>query len=63
MSSLKIREAFINLMRSRRFVAAGVSVLVMLLVVAVPQLEPLEDGLVSVIVNAILVLLGAPALV
>ena len=35
----------------------------MLLVVAVPQLEPLEDRLVSVIVSVILALLGAPTLV
>jgi hypothetical protein len=45
------------------FVAAGVSVLVILLVVAVPQLESLQDRLVHIVVSVILALLGAPALI
>jgi hypothetical protein len=63
MNELKIPEAFMGLLRSRRFVAAAVSMLVMLLVVAIPQLEPLQDRLVNIVVSIILALLGAPALV
>ena len=63
MNELRIPEAFINLLRSRRFIAAVIGLLVMVLVVAVPQLEPLEDGLVSIIVSVILALLDAPLVV
>ena len=72
MSNVRIPEAFINLLRSRRFIAAAVSLLVMVLVVAVPQaqsprkaagVEPLEDGLVSIIVSVILALLEVPLVV
>jgi hypothetical protein len=35
----------------------------MSLVVAVPELEPLEDGLVSLMVNVIVALLDAPVVV
>ena len=63
MNDLKVPEAITSLLRSRRFVAAVMSLLVMLLVVAVPQLEPLEEGLVSIIVKVILVLLEAPLVV
>ena len=63
MNNLRIPGAFISLLRSRRFIAAVVSVVVMLLVVVVPDLEPLEEGLVSIIVNVILALLDAPAVV
>jgi hypothetical protein len=63
MSNVRIPEALINLLRSRRFIAAVVGLLVMVLVVAVPQLEPLEDGLVSIIVSIILALLEVPLVV
>ena len=72
MNSLRIPEVFISLLRSRRFIAVGakspciatgVSALVMVLVVAIPQLAPLEDGLVSVIVAVILTLLEVPMVI
>ena len=63
MNNLRIPEAFISLLRSRRFIVAAVSTLVMLLVVAVPQLDLLEEGLVSLIVSVILALLDASAVV
>jgi hypothetical protein len=63
MNNLRIPEAFTSLLRSRRFIAAVVSLLVMVLVVAVPQLEPLEDGLVSIVVSVILALLEVPTVI
>jgi hypothetical protein len=63
MKRLKIPESFTDMLRSRRFIAAGASILVMSLVVAVPELEPLEDGLVSLMVNVIVALLDAPVVV
>jgi hypothetical protein len=63
MNNLRISEAFMSLLRSRRFIAAVVTLAVMVLVVAVPQLEPLEEGLVNIIVSIILALLEAPLVV